>query len=105
MVFKLTVSWVDPPLGARPEMVIIFENTVRCQIPHLRVLVSKNILLHSERRFHGLVFPIPHGTELGNRFFNRTVTVGACRPRKAFTIASLGFHFGLYESRQYMVML
>jgi hypothetical protein len=60
-------------------MVVLFNNAVRGQVPHLGVALVGvcELLLHAQESLPSLVFAIAHRPELGNRLFDRSVAVGA----------------------------
>lgn len=59
------VSWVYPPLGARPVVwLLVFGDSVRGKIPHLGIWIAFNILLHAKPCASRLIFSIPHASEL-----------------------------------------
>lgn len=58
------VGRVDLPFCSRAEMIVVLEDAIRGQIPHLGVGVV-NVLFHAKRRFFGLVFAVTHGAEFG----------------------------------------
>lgn len=59
------ISRVDAPLCARPQVrLLFFGDSIRGNMPHLGIGIL-NVLLHAEPGSPGLIFPISHGTELG----------------------------------------
>lgn len=92
------VGWVHRPFRAGAEMMIVLNDSVGSDIPHLRIRVLQ-VLFHAQRCLFCLVFTITHGTKLGERFLNWTATMGASIAFTTFALAasSLSFDFGLFN--------
>jgi hypothetical protein len=73
------VCRVDSPLVACSVVVVLLDDAVCGQVPHLRVALRqvRQTLLHAQKRLSSLVFTIAHRSKFCDGLFDRTRAVVA----------------------------
>lgn len=66
------IRGVDSPLVACPVVVVLFDDAIGWQIPHLRIALVRigQALFHAQECLSSLVFAITHSSEFGDGLFD-----------------------------------